>query len=62
MNDKMLDFIKTIGVISETWGVTYKSFLNQGFEPSDALIHTKLLIGTMMESMINGGGKENGTN
>jgi hypothetical protein len=62
MNDKMLDFIKTIGVISETWGVTYKSFLNQGFEPNDALIHTKLLIETMMESMINGGGKENGTN
>lgn len=62
MNDKMLDFIKTIGVISETWGVTYKSFLNQGFTPSDALIHTKLLIGTMMDSMINGGGKENGTN
>lgn len=58
MNDKMAEFIKTIGVMSETWGLTYKSFLNQGFTPSESLIHTKMLISTMMDSIINGGGKE----
>lgn len=41
MNDKTLEFITSMGVMTEIWMVIYQAFLSRGMSQEEAIIHTK---------------------
>lgn len=41
MNDNLQNFINNMGVLCETWTLTYKNFLSQGMDVKDAMMHTQ---------------------
>lgn len=43
-NSELQKLIDGIGAIAELWGITYKNFSDQGFEPVEALSHTRELM------------------
>ena len=50
MNDKMNNFINNMGLLCETWLLTYHQFINHGLEHKAALEHTQSFMKTFMES------------
>lgn len=58
MNNKLEEFIKGMGALTEIWTVTYRGFLNQGYSVSDALIHTREFTAALMTSLMGQGKKE----
>lgn len=50
MSDKISDFISNMGVLCETWIVTYNQFISHGMEHKDALEHTQSFMKAFMES------------
>ena len=50
MNNKLTEFIKNVGVLCETWMITYNSFLSQGLDSKEALMHTQAFMATMFQS------------
>lgn len=56
-NEMVDNLINGLGVMSETWVIVYKTFLNNGLTPADALIHTERMMRTVFESALNNGGK-----
>ena len=40
-NEKVKEFIKGIGALVEMWTVIYGQFLDHGYSPKDALVHTE---------------------
>ena len=49
MNEKTLEFIKSIGVMTETWMVIYQAFLSRGMSQEEAVMHTKGLYETIFK-------------
>lgn len=60
MNDNLKNFINNIGIMCETWAVTYQKFREMGFEHSFAMEHTKEFMTALIAAVTNGGGV-NGT-
>lgn len=58
MNNKLEEFIKGMGALTEMWTVTYRGFLNQGYSAPDALTHTREFTMAMMAAMIMSGGQD----
>ena len=56
MNEKTLEFINSIGVITEIWMVIYQAFLSRGMNQEEAMIHTKGLYETIFMNSL---GKDN---
>ena len=52
MNNKLTEFIKGIGALTEMWTVTYQGFVKQGYSPTDALTHTREFTAAMMTAMM----------
>ena len=50
MSDNVNKFISNIGVLCETWIVTYNQFLSHGMEHKVALEHTQAFMKAFMES------------
>lgn len=50
MNEKTLEFIKSIGVMTETWMVIYQAFLSRGMSQDEAMMHTKGLYETIFKT------------
>ena len=50
MNEKTLEFIKSIGVMTETWMVIYQAFLSRGISQEEAMTHTKGLYETIFKT------------
>ena len=49
MNEKTLEFINSIGIITEIWMVIYQAFLSRGMNQEEAMIHTKGLYETIFK-------------
>ena len=41
MNKKVKSFIDNIGLLCETWTITYRQFRRQGLKKKEALNHTR---------------------
>lgn len=50
MNEKTLEFINSIGVMTETWMVIYQAFLSRGISQDEAMMHTKGLYETIFKT------------
>ena len=51
-NDKILEIIQSIGVMTDMWIITYRSFMEHGMPNDEAIMHTKALMGSMLESAL----------
>ena len=51
-NDKILEIIQSIGVMTDMWIITYNSFMEHGMSNGEAIMHTKALMGSMLESAL----------
>lgn len=49
MNEKTLEFINSIGIMTEIWMVIYQAFLSRGMNQEEAMIHTKGLYETIFK-------------
>lgn len=59
MSDKFKEFVNSMGVLCETWTLVYKSFLSQGMDAKDAMIHTQgFMTSLMAANALNNGGNE----
>lgn len=50
MNDKLKDYINSIGALVETWDMVYKIFKSRGYSDDAALSHTSLFMRTFINS------------
>ena len=50
MNEKALEFIKQIGVMTEIWIVVYQAFLSRGMNQEEAMMHTKHFYETIIKT------------
>jgi hypothetical protein len=48
MNGKFKDFVNNIGVLCETWALTYEKFLQLGYDNVTALKHTREFTAALM--------------
>ena len=60
-NDRLNDFIKNLGMITEMWMIFYKGFRSQGLDDSEALKHTGALFGAIIDNMISNTNAEGGS-
>ena len=51
-NDKILEIIQSIGVMTDMWIITYRSFMDHDMSNDEAIMHTKALMGSMLESAL----------
>ena len=58
MNDKLNNFISNMGVLCETWLVTYNQFIAHGLEHKAAIEHTKSFMSTFIKSFNENKGSE----
>lgn len=59
MNDNMKIFMNNMGLLCETWVITYNKFVQLGLSHKEALDHTKTFMAAFMEYAIkNNGGNE----
>ena len=56
-NKKLKEFITAVGAISEVWGITYKSFLGQGFTEEQAMVNTQAFVHTFLTTMLENKGE-----
>lgn len=61
MNDGLKSFVNNIGILCETWTLTYTSFVKQGMGATDAMTHTQafmtsLIAASMQSNIGNTGG------
>lgn len=58
MDEKLKNFVNSIGAMVEVWAITYRTFLVQGFSMEEALDHTIALITTILTTINFGGEKD----
>ena len=51
-NDKVLEIIQSIGVMTDMWIITYRSFTEHGMSNDEAIMHTKALMSSILESAL----------
>ena len=51
-NDKILEIIQSIGVMTDMWIITYTSFMEHDMSSDEAIMYTKALMSSMLESTI----------
>ena len=44
MNDNLKNFMNNMGILCETWIVTYNNFIQRGMDHKTALEHTKAFV------------------
>lgn len=59
-NDNLRDFINGIGLICETWSMTYTKFIEMGYTHEAALDHTKGVMTTFLAAFPGAGGNSGG--
>ena len=52
MPERVKEFIKGIGILTETWMVTYNSFTAQGLDHAKALAHTQGFMTAFISSIM----------
>lgn len=59
MNDNLNKFLNNMGILCETWIITYNEFIKRGMDHKLALDHTKEFMAAFMEAASkNGGGDQ----
>jgi hypothetical protein len=59
VNDGLKNFINNMGVLCETWTLTYKNFLSQGMDVKEAMMHTQGFMAALISATMQAsGGKE----
>lgn len=58
MNDALKNFMNSMGVLCETWMVTYNNFLQRGMDHKTAMEHTKAFMSSFMDYVTKNGGGE----
>lgn len=59
MNNNLKNFVNNMGVLCETWTLTYNNFLSQGMDAKDAMMHTQGFMSAFIATaMQTSGGKE----
>jgi hypothetical protein len=58
MNEKLNDFMNNMGLLCETWVITYNNFIQRGLTHKVALEHTKAFMSAFMESAVKNSGGE----
>lgn len=60
MNDGLKNFMNNMGILYETWIVTYDGFIQRGMDHKTALEHTKAFMSAFFEyiTKFNGGKQE----
>ena len=59
MIDNFKNFVNNMGVLCETWTLTYKNFLSQGMDAKDAMMHTQGFMAAFISATMQAtGGKE----
>ena len=56
-NKNLKDFINSVGALTEIWGITYKSFLGQGFTEEQAMANTQAFVHTFLTTMLENKGE-----
>lgn len=56
------ELIKGIGMLTELWIITYKSFLNQKLSDKEAMDHTREFMSIMVNEIFNGSKERDGGN
>ena len=51
-NDKILEVIQSLGVMTDMWIITYRSFMEHNMTSDEAIMHTKALMSSILESSI----------
>ena len=59
MPEKFKNFINAIGVLTEVWMMTYKSFIDHGHNHTEALTHTREFMSALMHATIANNKEEN---
>ena len=58
--DKMKNFITGVGALCETWTIVYQTFIEEGMNAKDAMMHTQGFMTAFITSTLQtNGGKEN---
>ena len=55
-NEKVTELLTAIGALNELWGVTYNNFLKQGYNKTDARMHTKEFMSVLVHEIMTYGG------
>lgn len=53
MNENLQSFVNSIGLMCEIWYLTYKKFIELGFDHKRAMEHTRELMGTLLNNASN---------
>ena len=51
-NDKILEVIQSIGVMTDMWIITYRSFIEHNMSNDEAIMHTNALMSSILESAL----------
>lgn len=58
MNEKALEFIQGLGMLTEVWFITYNSFKKQGLKDVEAFAHTREFMKVVMSTITGLGGSK----
>ena len=58
MNDKLNDFVKSMGALTEMWTMTYQNFIKQGYSVENALTHTREFMAAFLIGIMSKGEQE----
>lgn len=57
MQDGLKSFVTNIGILCETWVVVYNNFTKLGLDSKEALAHTKEFMSSVVNGVVQNGGK-----
>lgn len=57
MQDGLKSFMTNLGILCETWVVVYNNFVKLGLDRKDAISHTKEFMSSMVNGVVQNGGK-----
>ena len=57
MQDGLKSFMTNLGILCETWIVVYNNFTKLGLDNKDALAHTKEFMSSVVNGVVQNGGK-----
>lgn len=56
-SDRFNEFMRSVGMMTELWVITYQGFKKLGLEDNEALIHTKAMTEAMLKSAMSKNGE-----
>ena len=51
-NDKVLEIIQSLGAMTDMWIIIYRSFIEHDMSNDEAIMHTKALMSSILESAL----------